>query len=107
MAALLRLDQEDPITLEEVAAVWPAVVAWVGVVFGPVRASLVRAGRPVAVDGHRVTIALPGGETGGRSFYLDRVSGDEELMAGIAERLAGLLGVPVAIHWVAGSETSP
>jgi len=107
-ARILRhLDRVAPVTLGEVATWWPTVVARVRADFGPVRASLVRPGRPVAVGGRRVTVALPGGEGDGQSFYLERLTREEDLTASVAGWLTELLGVPVTVHWVAGSETSP
>jgi len=103
MVELRRLDQEAPVTLGEVAALWPTLVARVQAGSGPVRASLVRPGHPVAVDGHRITVALPADQP----FYLERLTRDENLTATVAEIAGELLGVPVTVRWVAGSETSP
>ena len=74
---------------------WPNLVARVREASGPVRHSLLKVAAPHAVDGRKITVALPADP----SFYFQRVSQDAGLADTVADIASELLRVPVTVVW--------
>ncbi len=88
-------DNGDGPDLAAVETVWPNLVARVREASGPVRHSLLKVAAPHAVDGRKITVALPADP----SFYFQRVSQDAGLADTVADIASELLRVPVTVVW--------
>lgn len=92
----------EDLTLEQVEAVWPAIVAGIRDHLGPRRLAFFREASPIGVDGATIVLGVPAH----LGFHLSQLQADPAVAQTVAEKAAEMLGGAVAVRFT-GADQQP
>jgi hypothetical protein len=87
----------EGLTVDQVEAVWPAIVAGVRDTLGPRRLAFFREAGPSDVDGNTIILSIPAH----LSFHLSQLQADPTVAETVAAKAAEMLGGAVQVRFVA------
>ena len=97
-----RPTEAADITLAELQAAWPAIVARIRSQFGARRHAYVKVAEPVSVEDGVAVFTLPAHQ----HFHLEQLNADRELQSALADIAAELLGGSLTLEFRADAETA-